>query len=271
MQAAGSRLGTVECRIGEWTFFPEGNELRRGTERRRLEHRASRTLELLYRRRGEIVSQEDILADVWNGRTISPNSVPVVIKDIRQALGDAAREPRHIETVSKRGYRLLLDTPEPHPATRQSERLASRRRGPVLVMAVMLGLLALVSTAIASFGLGDREAVRLIVADVENATGNPSFQPLATATGELIEANALKLEGVYVIRGGKAQAPKDAVTLSTRLILWEGRPTAMLSARNAAGVTIWTAMTSGFEARVPGDVSVAIKDLGQTMQRAPRS
>ena len=96
--------------IGDWSFEPEANELRRGDERRRLEHRAARTLELLCSRAGEVITPDDILARVWKGRAISANSVPVVISDLRQALEDDARRPRYIETVAKRGYRLMKST-----------------------------------------------------------------------------------------------------------------------------------------------------------------
>src|SRR5688572_15094447 len=119
---------TDALRIGDWTFDPAAGELRRGAERRRLEDRAARTLALLVRRRGEVVSQAEIAAEVWNGRTVSPNSLPVVIADLRRALDDDAREPRFIETVAKRGYRLMADSgavaaPPPSPGKLLRSRL----------------------------------------------------------------------------------------------------------------------------------------------------
>src|SRR2546430_2002138 len=107
--------------IGDWRFHAGEDELRRPGERRKLEHRAARTLELLCGRRGEVVSREAILEAVWQGRAVSPNSVAIVISDLREALGDDARSPRHIETVAKRGYRLHAEAAAPKP-----ERLAER-------------------------------------------------------------------------------------------------------------------------------------------------
>ena len=104
---SGSGLATQHYRIGGWTFRAGENELVQGGERRRLEDRAARTLELLCRRAGEAVGQDEIIAQVWNGRSQSPNSIPVVIGQLRRALGDDARSPRFIETVPKRGYRLV--------------------------------------------------------------------------------------------------------------------------------------------------------------------
>src|SRR4051794_5789758 len=98
-----SGIGTY--RVGEWQFHPASGELRRGAELRRLEPRAARTLELLCGARGAVVSQDELIKDVWDGRSLSENSVAVVIGQLRRALGDDARDPKLIETIPKRGYR----------------------------------------------------------------------------------------------------------------------------------------------------------------------
>ena len=264
LQTSGTHLAADECSIGEWIFSPAGNELRRGAERRRLEQRAARTLELLCRRRGAIVSQEEIREEVWNGRAISPNSVPVVIKDIRQALGDDAREPRHIETVSKRGYRLLPQNPDLGLQDQPTDRVAKRRRGLLHALAAAaLVVLAVVLTGIAATRLSDPEAVRVIVTGVENATGSSRYQPLADATSDLIILNTQRLKGVRVLSDTKSESARGAFTLSARLIMWEGRPTVSMSAQNAEGVVVWTFMTSGDEALIPSELSAAIEDLGK--------
>lgn len=269
MQTSGNHPAPGECSIGEWTFSPAGNELRRGVDRRRLEHRAARTLELLCRRRGTIVSHEEILAEVWNGRTISPNGVSVVIKDIRQALGDDAREPRHIETVSKRGYRLLPHSPEPTFEDSPSVRAVRKGHWRLLVPAAIVALLAILWTGIASTRSSDRDSFRLIVTDVENATGSPHYQSLATAASDLVLLNAQRLEGVRVLRDTKSGSLENTLTLSTRLILWEGRPTVMMSAQDRAGAVVWTSMTSGDQALIPREVSAAIEDFGKNAPSVP--
>jgi DNA-binding winged helix-turn-helix (wHTH) protein len=93
-------------KIGEWSFSPREAALSRGDERRRLENRAAETLEHLCRKNGEIVSHAELVEAVWQGRSLSPNSVAVVIADLRRALEDDARTPKYIETVPKRGYRM---------------------------------------------------------------------------------------------------------------------------------------------------------------------
>lgn len=269
LQKGDNRRACDEHRIGEWIFSPDSHELRGNAGVRRLEHRAARTLELLCHRRGEIVSHEDIVAQVWNGRSISANSVPVVIRDIRRALGDDARQPLHIETVPKRGYRLRAGANqaelEDAPSTGETTRMS--RRSPTIVLTIAaLALCLLAMGLLGSRIFGSDKTVRLIVTDVENATGSPRYQPLAAATSEVIALNTQGLDGVDVVRSGKASRTGNAVTLSTRLILWEGRPTVMLSAENAAGITIWSSMTSGKEAAIPGEISAAIRDLGKVVR-----
>src|ERR1044071_238743 len=100
-------------RIGGWDFSPATGELRRRSDVRRLEPRAPRALEMLCEADGEVVSQEQLIEGVWQGRVLSENSVAVVIGQLRKALDDDAREPKLIETIPKRGYRLRSGATEP--------------------------------------------------------------------------------------------------------------------------------------------------------------
>lgn len=269
MNDMAERFPEPGYRIGEWLFSPSANELRRGDERRRLEHRAARTLELLCRRRGDIVSQEEIVREVWNGRAISANSVPVVISDLRQALRDDARDPRHIETVAKRGYRLLADPPvKPEEAAADQPTSPGPRRA-----AIALACLALLAVALLSWAATRQfgpPRLPLIVGEVENATGRPSLQPLATAATEVILREAQPLEGIQVFRDAPRNGAKNAVILDARLIIWKGRPTVMMSAREPGGAVVWTGMTSGDEARIPPEVARAMVEMGERLRTKSR-
>src|SRR3954469_16690217 len=122
-------------RIGGWEFSPATGELRRRADVRRLEPRAAKALELLCEANGEVVSQEQLIDGVWQGRSLSENSVAVVIGQLRRALDDDAREPRLIETIPKRGYRLRADQA-------QTERPARRRKYALIAVAALILLIA---------------------------------------------------------------------------------------------------------------------------------
>ena len=249
--------------IGDWTFEPDANELRRGDERRRLEHRAARTLELLCSRPGQVVTSDEIVTHVWNGRAISANSVPVVISDLRQALEDDARSPRYIETVAKRGYRLLVERPADTPPAPRRNRLR-----PALIAFVALALAMAAALAWAMLGRAANAPV-LVVGPVQNATGNPAYQPLVNASSAVLMAEAEQLSGVQVFRGISPRP--DAVRLEAWLFIWNGRPTVMMSAQRAGGPVLWTGMTAGGEARIPYDLAHEMQRLGERLRpRASR-
>ena len=72
----------------------------------RLEPKACDLLVLLAGRPGEVISVEQLIASVWGGKFVTSDVVTVAVHALRQAFGDNAREPRFIETVRGRGYRL---------------------------------------------------------------------------------------------------------------------------------------------------------------------
>ncbi|HEX9989528.1 MAG TPA: response regulator transcription factor [Chloroflexia bacterium] len=69
-------------------------------------------LEYLMRRQGEVVSHDDLLEHVWDDATNTfTNVVRVHMGSLRRKLGDDAGQPRYIETVIGRGYRMFLPCP----------------------------------------------------------------------------------------------------------------------------------------------------------------
>ena len=97
--------------------------------------------------------------------------------------------------------------------------------------------------------------------EVENATGRPNDEPLASATSEVLMASAQAIDGVQVFRGTEGRRPVGAVTLGARLIIWSGRPTVMMGAQDEGGVVIWTGMTSGEETLIPREVAAGMDEL----------
>lgn len=92
---------------GEWTVAPSRNLLLRGSDQVRLEPRVMDVLVHLADSAGQVVSKQDLMARVWDGRYVTDDVLTVTIYALRKALGDSARRPRYIETVSRRGYRWI--------------------------------------------------------------------------------------------------------------------------------------------------------------------
>lgn len=254
-----------EHRIGGWRFDVAGAALVGPTGERRLEHRAARTLELLCRRRGETVTHSEILAEVWDSRAVSANSVAVVIADLRRSLEDDARDPRHIATVAKRGYRLNSEA-----GAEQDEAPPRRLRH------IAIGLLLLLLTAAAMAALLLRtpaKPIAIIVEPVQNATGIAANDPLARALSELVTNRVSAETGkVAETQGapGKAAARQRSIRLTARLILWNGQPTLSLTATDPAkGSILWAAMAAGPADHLATTTIRAVRDFGAHLPAFP--
>lgn len=246
--------------IGEWTFSPGAAELTNGARKRALEHRAALVLAVLVRHRGEVVSHKDLVTQVWGGRAVSPNSIAVVIGDLRRALGDSARAPQYIETVAKRGYRL---TAQSAPA------LAPQRRR----LVALVGAGALLALAGAVFASNVRPAaIALTIAPVSNETGQAGYDALARSVGELLVSNATRNRAIRVRRAEGAVAGDASVLLSGRLILWSGHPSVSISATDiSTGETIWSGIAPGPEDNLPQQVQGLMREFdGELEQRRAR-
>src|SRR6267154_2205659 len=75
-----------------------------------LREQVFQALRMLIEREGKIVTREEIKSRLWPNDTVVDfdQSINAAIKTLRRALGDSADDPRYIETLARRGYRLML-------------------------------------------------------------------------------------------------------------------------------------------------------------------
>jgi DNA-binding winged helix-turn-helix (wHTH) protein/tetratricopeptide (TPR) repeat protein len=105
----------VRARFGSFELNLETGELRvpePGREDRTilLQEQPFQVLRLLVDHRGDIVTREEIRRTLWpnNTNVDFDHSINVAVATIRRALGDSASQPLYIETVARRGYRLVV-------------------------------------------------------------------------------------------------------------------------------------------------------------------
>ncbi|MGH8674078.1 MAG: winged helix-turn-helix domain-containing protein [Burkholderiales bacterium] len=126
-----------ELRIGEWTLDAANNELRRKDESVRLEPKVIELLAYLAGRAGTAVGREELLSTVWPGVIVGDDALTQAIIKLRKALGDDAHHPKYIETISKRGYRLIAPVVQggkPPPSV-MAARASFLRRNRVVIAA----------------------------------------------------------------------------------------------------------------------------------------
>ncbi len=94
--------------VGDFTFIAASGELSRDEEVHRLRPQAARALATLVERAGQVVSRADLQRIVWPNTKVEYDlSLNVCIRQVRSALGDDAECPDYIETLPRRGYRLI--------------------------------------------------------------------------------------------------------------------------------------------------------------------
>jgi DNA-binding winged helix-turn-helix (wHTH) protein/WD40 repeat protein len=96
-------------RLGDWLVEPSLNRISRGGAAVQLERKAMDILVYLAGRPGELVDRRELLDAVWQTEFVSYNTIVGRIYELREALEDDARDPRYIETIPKRGYRLIAE------------------------------------------------------------------------------------------------------------------------------------------------------------------
>lgn len=148
-------------RFAEFELRPAESELRKGDSSIKLQEKPLRLLTALLDHPQNLVTRDQLRKQMWDSETFVDyeQGINVAVKKVRDALGDSAENPRLIETVAKRGYRMLApvdvvategepwparSTPaaptEADPAPRQ---LARMRRGWVMLAATVIMGIAL--------------------------------------------------------------------------------------------------------------------------------
>jgi len=229
---AADERSRPSLRIGEWSVDRETNELRRGSEAVHIEPKAMDVLVLLAERVGRVVSREQLFAAVWPGVVVGDDALTQSIIKLRRVLGDDPRSPAYIETISKRGYRLIA------PVVRQGEapETAPRRLGvagspepaPRLRRhGLETGLLAGVVLAMIA-GAAYYYHTRLPEAPVETATDATNARPSDWVTVTVMPFESLGPDGdqAYLARGISDTLMTDLSRLSDlRVIQPSGAPT----------------------------------------------
>ncbi len=106
-------------RLGEWLIDPTLSRVFRGEDMVHLELRVMDVLVKLAEHGTGLATRRQLMDEVWGPSAVSENTLTRAIADLRSALGDDARHPRYIETIHRRGYRLL-QAPRPVRAGRSS-------------------------------------------------------------------------------------------------------------------------------------------------------
>jgi TolB-like protein/Flp pilus assembly protein TadD len=116
--------------FGECSIDCDRRELRRGAELIAVEPQVFDVLVYLIRHRDRVVSRDDLLEGVWDGRIVSESTLASRVNSARSAIGDSGDQQQWIRTIARKGFRFVGEVEERYGSTGASAAspLAAQRR-----------------------------------------------------------------------------------------------------------------------------------------------
>src|SRR4029453_2236273 len=96
-------------RFADFTLDMSEHRLLRGAEEIYLQPKTFETLLYLVARHGHLVTKNELLETLWADAFVTENALTRCVKEVREALGDDAHQPRYIKTIHRVGYKFITD------------------------------------------------------------------------------------------------------------------------------------------------------------------
>ncbi|HYN09959.1 MAG TPA: winged helix-turn-helix domain-containing protein [Vicinamibacterales bacterium] len=188
----------TRLRFAEFEADLRAGELWRNGERIRVQDLPFRLLAALLERPGELVTRAELVQRLWGGETFVDfdAGLNTAVAKLREALGDSAESPRVIETVPKRGYRLLVPVTPVADTTPLAQTAAVTQPRPRTSLtrrvAIAAGLVVVAAALGAYWRTSAGPTTRVAVVLFDNETGRQEFDRLAQT---LTDSVVLRLGG----------------------------------------------------------------------------
>lgn len=205
--------------VGTWHVVPATGQVYNEDEETKLEPKAMEVLVYLAQHAGQPVKRMDLEETVWAGTIVSYDSLTVIINKIRKALHDNSRKPEYVETLAKKGYRMIASVNWDEPVSETSDTGAKSSVAEVekipkisgafyLVIVFLLlsvgGLVLLVDSpesAVKSKSTTTlaQENISIAVLPFTNASGDPAQDHFALGMTEYLITDLSRLSNLLVI------------------------------------------------------------------------
>jgi TolB-like protein len=117
----------------DYTLSTERRELHRGADAVTITPQVFDLLDYLLRNRERVVSKDELISAVWNGRIVSDAALTTRLNAARHAIGDSGEEQRLIKTLPRKGFRFVCAVREERtPASAATADGSIESRKPVL-------------------------------------------------------------------------------------------------------------------------------------------
>ena len=202
----------MQLAFGDYVLDGGRRELRRGSEQVVLEPQVFDVLLYLALNRDRVVSKDDLIAAVWNGRIISESTLSSRIAAARKAVGDSGERQVLIKTYARKGFRFAGDIRVDHAADAAEaprERARTAPEGPhTPADADSLDNAPGPAGSGAALNWGGRPSVAVL--PFTNLSGDPEQEYFSEGITEDVIAALSKSRSLAVIARNSSFAFKDA-------------------------------------------------------------
>lgn len=233
--------------LADWYVDTGANRLCRGDTEVRLENKVMAVLHYLAQHPGELVTRESLESAVWGRTVVGYDALTRCIARLRKVLEDDSRQPRYIETIPKKGYRLIApvsadvlpgevsrveEGPSQTPAAPRP-RLLGQNRLLLLSAGLVLGLLLILlfesgeqlDTTVNRPWAAGRPS--MVVLPFDNIGGDSRHDYFSDGISVDITTALSQLSGLFVIspgtatdfRGGPVDSKQVADALGVRYVV----------------------------------------------------
>ena len=111
----------ADFKVGDRTVRPSLGVIVNGDQSVRVEPRSIDVLVALAERSGQVYPKKELIEAVWGDTYVTDEVLTHAIWDLRKAFGDNASRPKFIQTIPKRGYRIIAPVEAVEPEEAASE------------------------------------------------------------------------------------------------------------------------------------------------------
>jgi adenylate cyclase len=115
------KLNTLIYQFGQYALDTESFEFTSSGDVVAVEPQVFNVLEYLIANRDRIVSKDELIDAVWDGRAISDGALNSRMNSVRRAVGDDGKTQAVIKTIPRRGFRFVADINDGAAATKSSD------------------------------------------------------------------------------------------------------------------------------------------------------